>query len=48
MAESDAEWAETDALFAIDFPAEAIDEAQYAVLAALRAQKDAEMLAASS
>jgi hypothetical protein len=48
MAESDAEWAETDAVFAIEFAAEAIDEAQYAVLAALRARKDAEILAASS
>jgi hypothetical protein len=48
MAESDAEWAEADAAMAIDFAAEAIDEAQYAVLAALRARKDAEVLAASS
>jgi hypothetical protein len=44
----DAEWAGTDALFAVDFAAEAIDEALYAVLAALRARKDAEIRAASS
>ena len=48
MAETDAEWAEADAAYAIEFAAEAIDEAQYAVLAALRARKDAEVLAASS
>jgi hypothetical protein len=47
VATDDAEWAEADALLAIDFAAEAIDEAQYAVLAALRARMDAEVLAAS-
>jgi hypothetical protein len=47
VAADDAEWAETDARLAIDFAAEAIDEAQYAVLAALRARMNAEILAAS-
>ena len=47
MAESDAEWAEADAAYAIEFAAEAVDEALYAVLASVRARKDAEIAASS-
>jgi hypothetical protein len=48
MAEADAEWAEADALDAIDFASSAVEEAEYAVLDAMRARKDADVLAASA
>ena len=48
VAEEDAEWAEADALDAIDFASSAAQEAEYAVLNAMRARKDADALAASS
>jgi hypothetical protein len=44
-AELRAEWAESDARDAIDFAANAIDEAQYAMLDAILARKDASVLA---
>jgi hypothetical protein len=48
VAEEDAEWAEADALDAIDFASSAVEEAEYAMLDAIRARKDADVLAASS
>jgi hypothetical protein len=48
VAEQDAEWAEADALDAIDFASSAVEEAEYAVLDAMLARKDADVLAASS
>jgi hypothetical protein len=48
VAEEDAEWAEADALDAIDFASSAVEEAEYAMLDAIRARKDAEVMAASS
>jgi hypothetical protein len=48
VAEEDAEWAEADALDAIDFASSAAQEAEYAVLNAMRARKDADALAATS
>jgi chromosome segregation ATPase len=44
-AELRAEWAESDARDAIDFAANAIDEAQYAMLDAILARNDASVLA---
>jgi hypothetical protein len=40
--------AEADALDAIDFASSAVEEAKYAVLDAMLARKDADVLAASS
>ena len=47
MAEDDAELAEADAINAVDFASAAIEEAQYAVLDAVRARKNADVLAAA-
>jgi hypothetical protein len=47
MAENDAEWAEADAVDAVEFASSAIEEAQYAVLDAVRARKNADVLAAA-
>jgi hypothetical protein len=44
-AEIRAEWAEADAQDAVDFAANAIDEAKYAMLDAILARKDASLLA---
>lgn len=46
-AENEADWAEADALEAVDFAAAAIEEAEYAVLDAAQARMDADALAAS-
>ena len=48
VAERDAESAEADALDAIDFASAAIEEAEYAVLDAVKARKDAEVMAAAT
>jgi len=47
-AEDAAEWAEVDAEDAINFAASAITEAEYALLAAVRARKRADALAGSA
>ena len=47
-AEMRAEWAEADALDAVAYASNAIDEATYAMLDAILAQKDASTLAAAS
>ena len=47
VAERDAEWAELDALDAIDFAYAAVEEAEYAVLDAVLARKDADVMAAA-
>jgi hypothetical protein len=47
MAERRAEWAEDDALDAIDFAGAALDEAEYATLDAVLARMEADELAAS-
>ena len=47
-AESDAEWAEADAIDAVQFASAAIDEAHYAVLDAVLARKDADVMAAAT
>ena len=44
----DAEWAESDAMAAIDFASAAIDEAEYAVLDAVRARQNAQALVGAS
>jgi hypothetical protein len=44
----DMEWAENDAIDAIDFASAAITEAEYAVLDAVRARQNAEALAGAS
>jgi hypothetical protein len=48
FAERDAQWAEVDARDAINFAAAAIDEAEYAVLAAAEARVEADTLASST
>jgi hypothetical protein len=44
----DAQWAENDAIDAIDFASAAITEAEYAVLDAVRARQNAEALSGAS
>jgi hypothetical protein len=48
IAEQDAESAEADALDAIEFASAAIEEAEYAVLDAVKARKDADVMAAAT
>jgi hypothetical protein len=45
--EHDAEWAEADAIDAVDFASAAIEEAQYAVLDAVLARRRADVMAAA-
>ncbi len=47
VAELRAEWSEADARDAVDFAANAIDEAKYAMLDAILARKDVSVLAGS-
>ena len=47
-AEFEAEWASEDAAAAVEFAAAAIEEAEYAVLDAVKARKDADVLAAAN
>lgn len=47
MAEEDAQWAEADAVDAVEFASVAIEEAQYAVLDAVLARRDADVMAAA-
>jgi len=46
-AAEDAEWAETDAVDAIEFAQSATEDAQYAVLEAVRARRKADIAAAA-
>jgi hypothetical protein len=48
VAERDAEWAEIDAYEAVQFAQAAIEEAEYAVLDAVLARKDADVMAAAT
>lgn len=48
VAKTNADWAEGDAVDAIYFASAAIDEAEYAVLAAVQARMDADSLAAAT
>ena len=47
VAEDDAEWAEADAIDAVDFASAAIEEAEYAVLGAVSARRKADVMAAA-
>jgi hypothetical protein len=48
MAERDAEWAEADAYDAVQFAQAAAEEAEYAVLDAVLARRDADVMAAAT
>ncbi len=47
-AEFEAEWASADAADAVEFAAAAIEEAEYAVLDAVKARRDADIMAAAT
>ena len=47
IAEHDAEWAEADAIDAVNFASAAIEEAEYAVLDAVLARRRADVMAAA-
>ena len=48
MAERDAEWAEADDNDAVRFAEAAVEEAEYAVLDAVLARRDADVMAAAT